>query len=63
MNFNPDSNKEAQEVIFSRKLQKRLHPSNFFNDISVNQGITQKYLGMILDLKLSFKKHLKSILI
>ena len=48
--FNPDDNKLAQEVIFTRKLQTRRRPPLFFNDIPVNQGITQKHLRMILDL-------------
>ena len=31
MSFNPDINKQVQEVIFSRKLQKSNHPSVTFN--------------------------------
>ena len=26
MNFNPDTTTQAQEVIFSRKLKKKVHP-------------------------------------
>ena len=33
--FNPDSSKQAQQVIFSRKLKKISHPPLFFNDIQV----------------------------
>ena len=62
INFNPDPNKQAQEVIFYRKLHTRHHPSIFFNNILVNQVITQKHLGMILDSKLRFKEQLQSIL-
>ena len=32
MSFNPDSSKQAQEVIFSRKYQKISHPSIYFNN-------------------------------
>ena len=32
MSFNPDINKQAQEVIFSRKLQKPNHPSLTFKN-------------------------------
>ena len=32
MSFNLDRNKQAQEVIFSKKLRKGFHPSLFFND-------------------------------
>ena len=61
INFNSDPNKQAQEVIFYRKLHTRCYPI-FLNKILVNQGITQKHLGMILDSKLRFKKQLQSIL-
>ena len=35
MLFNPDLNKQGQEVIFSRKLNKSFHPKIFFNDAPV----------------------------
>ena len=35
MSFNPDLNKQAQEVIFSRKLTKFYHPKIFFNNAPV----------------------------
>ena len=50
--FNADINEQAQEVIFSRKLQKSNHPSVTFNGTSVTQSEIQKQLGMFLDLKL-----------
>ena len=59
MSFNPDSNKQAQEVIFSRKLNKPNPPSLHFNNTVVIQSANQKLLGMILDTKLDFQKHLK----
>ena len=31
MGFNPDPSKQAQEFIFSRKLQKSTHPTLSFN--------------------------------
>ena len=37
MSFNPDINKQAQEVIFSRRLQKSNHLSLTFNGTSVTQ--------------------------
>ena len=60
MGFNPDPNKQAQEVLVSRKIQKSSQPSLVFNNI-VTQSFTQKHLGMILDTKLDFQEHLKSI--
>ena len=61
MNFNPDPSKQAQEFIFSRKLQKSTHPSLSFNNNTVTQSVTQKHLGMFLDTKIDFQEHLKSI--
>ena len=62
MSFNPDPSKQAQGVIFSRKLQKSAHLTLSFNRNSVTQSATQKYLGMLLGSKLGFQGHLKSIL-
>ena len=62
MIFNPDPSKRAQEVIFSRKIQKTCHPSIYFNNKSVKQVPSQKHLGLILDNKLIFQEHLQNIL-
>ena len=62
MSFNPDPSKQAQEVIFSRWLQKSTHPTLSFNKNTVTQSVTQKHLGMFLYTKLDFQGHLKSIL-
>ena len=62
MSFNPDPSKQAQEVIFSRKLQKISHPSIYFNNNPIEQVSSQKHLGMILDTKLNFQEHIKNIL-
>ena len=43
MSFNPDPNKQAQEVLFSRKIQKSSQPSLIFNNNIVTQSITQKH--------------------
>ena len=59
MSFNPDPSKQAQEVIFSRKLNKPDHPSLNFNNTVVIQLTTHKHLGMILDTKLDFQEHVK----
>ena len=62
MGFKPDPSKQAQEVIFSRKLQKSTHPTLSVNNNTVTQLVTQKHLGMLLDTKLDFQGHLKIIL-
>ena len=49
MSFNPDLNKEAQEVVFSSKLSKSSHPKILFNNASVVSASWQKHLGMFLD--------------
>ena len=36
--FDPNNNKQVQEVIFSRQLQKSNHPSLTFNRTSVTQS-------------------------
>ena len=62
MSFNADPSKEALEVIFSRKLQKSTHPTLSFNSNTVTQSVIENHLGMLLDTKLDFQGHLKSIL-
>ena len=58
MSFNPDPKKQAQEVIFSRKSKAISHPPLVFNNNNVMQTTSQKHLGIILDTRLSFEKHL-----
>ena len=60
MSFNTDSSKQAQEVVFSRKIKKLNYSELIFN-IPVNQASYQKHLGMFLDNKLNFGEHLKYI--
>ena len=61
MIFNPDLSKQAQEVIFSRKNKKLLHPTLLFNNILLSNSLFQKHLGLTLDIKLHFSEHVKSI--
>ena len=60
--FSPDPSKQAQEVIFSRKLKKVPHSPLVFNNANVSQCKSQKHLGIILDSKLTFEDHYKTIL-
>ena len=62
MNFNPDPNKQAQEIIFSRKKTASLHPVVYFDNKPVKSSQIHKHLGMILDSNLSYEHHIKSIL-
>ena len=59
MSFNPGKNKQAQEVVFSRKQSKPKHPQLLSNKAPVAYSSSQKHLGIILDEKLSFTNHIK----
>ena len=62
MSFNPDPSKQAQEVTFSKKLKEVSHPPLIFNNANVSSCKSQKYLGILLDSKLTFEEHYKAIL-
>ena len=57
MHFNPDPNKQANEVIFSGKSEVHSHPPLTFNNNDVKKCSHQKHLGIILDSKLDFNIH------
>ena len=58
MLFNPDPNKQATEMLFSRKVNSNDHPKSSFNGNQVQQCSSQKNVGLFLDNKLDFNKHL-----
>ena len=62
MPFNPDPNKQAQEILFSRKKTTSLLPVVYFYNKPVKSSQIQKYLGMILDSNLSYEHLIRSIL-
>ena len=61
MSFDPDPNKQAQEVIFSRKTRKINHPPLTFSKSTVSQTTSQKHFVVIFDSSLSFDEHLISV--
>ena len=61
MTFNPDCSKQAQEIIFSRKLKKLIHPPLLFSNNNVSKVNFQTHLGVILDVKITFEEHLKNL--
>ena len=58
LEFNPDPNKQATEVLFSCKISNPSHPLIMFNGTVVSKMNEHKHLGLLLDSSLSFKKHL-----
>ena len=60
MSFNPDPQKQAVELILSRKQIEVNHPEIRFNNIPVMKVNDHKHLGIILDSKLSFSTHSES---
>ena len=61
MSFNPELSKQAQEVIFTRKLQKKDYPLLHFNDSSVKETGKQKHLEMLLDFRLDLEKSIGNL--
>ena len=59
---NPDPLMQAREVIFSRKRNKPHYPDIIFNGNLVKKRSYQKHLGMFLDSKLDFDKHIKRVI-
>ena len=59
MQFNPDPNKQRNEVIFSRKMNNNLsYPPLKFNGNNITKCSDQKHLGVVLDSKLDFNTHI-----
>ena len=64
MSFNPDPQKQAIELLFTKKIQQADHPVMLFNDIPVKKVDEHKHLGTIwtqsflfyLTLNLQFQK-------
>ena len=57
--FNPDPKKSAHEVIFFRRKNEETHSSVFYDNIEVSRTDSQNHLRLVLDNKLTFKKHVK----
>ena len=60
MLFNPDPQKQAVELLLSKKNNEVDHPVILFNNIPVKKVEEHKHLGIILNSKLSFSVHIKS---
>ena len=55
MSFNPDPSKQAQEVIFSSRINKVCHTRLLSNNYTVQQISSQKHSGIHLNEELTFK--------
>ena len=60
MSFNPDPQKQAVELRFSRKRFAVDYPALLLNNIPVTQVEEHKHVGLIFDSKLSFSVQIKS---
>ena len=59
MVFNPDLTKQAIEIVFTCKERKPKHDELLFNRIPVAREPHTKHLGVYLDSRLNFSKHIK----
>ena len=60
--FQSRSKKQSQKVTISWKSKAISHPPLMFNKNNVIQAAFDKYLGIILETRLSFEKHLETML-
>lgn len=60
MSFCSDLNKQAQEIIFSRNIDKIINPQLLFNQNLIKSSPSQKHVEMVLDIKSGFDSHLKT---
>ena len=58
--FNPDRNRQAQELYFSKKAGNQKSLDLTFNKSNVASSPSVKHLGMLLDSRLNFNKHVQS---
>ena len=59
MAFNPDLTEQAVEVIFPVKTKQSEHLDLVFNGIPVSREDHTKHLGVFLDNRLTFSKHIR----
>ena len=60
MQFNPDPDKQAQEVYLLKKSNNENSLPVIFNNAKVVTCSTHKHLGRLLDKRLSFNEHIQS---
>ena len=60
MQFNPDPNKQVQEIHFSKKSNNEISLPVTFNNSKAVTCSNHKHLGLLLDKWLSFNEHIQS---
>ena len=63
MSFNPDPSKQAVVVHFFRKTNPVDTPPIYFNNLAVASCETHKHLGLLLDKRLAFDRHVEEIIL
>ena len=63
ISFKTSPSRQVQEAIFSRKLRNVSRPPLIFNNAYIPSCKSQKNLGILLDSKLTFEEHYKTILV
>ena len=63
ISFNPDPSKQAVEVHFSRKINPLDTPPVYFNNLAVASCKTHKHLGLLLDKRLAFDRHVEEVIL
>ena len=58
--FNPDITEQAIELIFPVKKKTSDHPELISNGIPVGRQYYTKHLGVCLDSRLNFSKHIRT---
>ena len=60
MQFNPEPKKQAQQMTFSKKVERNNSLPLTFNKTEVRTCQSQKHLGLVLDERLNFTEHIDS---
>ena len=63
MSLNPDPSKQAVEVHFSRKINPVDTTPVYFNNLAVASCETLKYLGLLLDKRLAWDRHVEEMIL
>ena len=61
INFNPDTSKRVQEIIFICKIKVTAHPQLVFNNNPVHETSAQKHLEMFFNFKVNFQEYFENM--